>query len=229
MPGPVHGVGRTVLLPRVAIISPVPGTATMSPQITLHYKAESDSGPITATEVRVNGRPAQEAQHVKEPAQTPSRTASFVGWVTVTVPPELATVDIIARNAHGASEAASFVSTWAGGLRAGTRGYDGLPDVTKFANELADADAGIIVFASSTGRELSLELDPFQHGAFTQALLEGFRGRADYTQDAFIDTAELETYLADRVKELTQGRQKPVTAKPEAVPKYHVIHIQQRR
>ena len=67
-----------------------------------------------------------------------------------------------------------------GGLRPGRGPTDALPDVTKFANELADADAGVIVFASSTGRERALELDAFQHGAFTQALLEGIGGAADY-------------------------------------------------
>ena len=50
---------RTVLPPRVTILSPAPGTTTTSPQLTLFYKAESDIGPITATEVRVNGRPAR--------------------------------------------------------------------------------------------------------------------------------------------------------------------------
>ena len=129
-----------------------------------------------------------------------------------------------------AGKALFFLDTChSGGLRAGTRTLEALPDVAKFANELADAEAGIIVFASSTGRELSIELDPFQHGAFTLALLEGLGGQADYTKDTFIDTAELETYLADRVKALTQGRQKPVTAKPEAVEKYRVIYVQSRR
>jgi uncharacterized caspase-like protein len=103
---------------------------------------------------------------------------------------------------------------------------DALPDITKFANELADADAGVIVFASSTGRERSLELDRFQNGAFTYALLEGIRGQADYTKDFFIVISELETYLGERVKVLTEGKQRPVTAKPEAVENYRVIHIQ---
>ena len=106
---------RTVLPPRVTILSPAPGTTTTSPQLTLLYKAESDIGPITATEVRVNGRPAQEQQHVKDPFQSATQTHGVIGQVTVLVPPENATVDIIARNQHGASEPATFVSTWTGG------------------------------------------------------------------------------------------------------------------
>jgi uncharacterized caspase-like protein len=113
-----------------------------------------------------------------------------------------------------------------GQLRLGKGQTDALPDITKLANELADADAGVVVFASSTGRERSLELDPFQHGAFTYALLEGIRGEADYTKDLVIVISELETYLAERVKALTEGKQKPVTAKPEAVENYKVIRFQ---
>jgi hypothetical protein len=359
---------RTVLPPRVTILSPAPGTTTTSNQLTLFYKAESNSGPITAIEVRVNGRPAKEQQHVKDPFQSVTQTHGVTGQVTVLVPPENATVDIIARNQHGTSEPATFVSTWTGGpdyakptlyvlaigvshyklstanlkwaakdaqdfatamktqegglykkvtvrpllndkatrqeiiegldwlrrettnrdvamvflsghgfrgdrneyyflphdgdldrpgatavrdfdirdflskvggktvlfldtcfsgqLRLGKGQTDSLPDITKLANELADADAGVIVFASSTGRERSLELDPFQHGAFTHALLEGVRGEADYTKDSFVEISELETYLANRVKDLTKGQQKPVTAKPEAVENYRVIRVQ---
>jgi uncharacterized caspase-like protein len=129
-----------------------------------------------------------------------------------------------------AGKAVLFLDTChSGGLRPGRGPTDGLPDVTKFANELADADAGVIVIASSTGGERSLELDLFQHGAFTQALLEGIDGAADFTEDFFIAVSELETYLADRVKALTQGRQKPVTAKRAAVENYRVVYVQPRQ
>jgi hypothetical protein len=113
-----------------------------------------------------------------------------------------------------------------GQLLLGKGAIDALPDITKFANELADSDAGIVVFASSTGREISKELDQFQHGAFTYALLEGIRGKADYTEDSVIMISELETYLAERVKALTEGKQKPVTAKPKAVENYPLIRVQ---
>jgi hypothetical protein len=97
---------RTVLPPRVTILSPAPGTTTTSPQLTLFYKAASDIGPITATEVRVNGRPAQEQQHVRDSFQSATQTQGVTGQVTVLVPPETAIVDIIARNQYGTSEPA---------------------------------------------------------------------------------------------------------------------------
>jgi uncharacterized caspase-like protein len=124
------------------------------------------------------------------------------------------------------AKAVLFLDTcYSGQLRLGRGQPDALPDITKLANELADADAGVIVFASSTGRERSLELEQFQQGAFTHALLEGIGGQADYTKDWFIAISELETYLAERVKGLTKGQQKPVTAKPEAVENYRLIRL----
>jgi uncharacterized caspase-like protein len=126
-----------------------------------------------------------------------------------------------------AGKAMLFLDTChSGQLRLGKGPTDSLPEIAKLANELADADAGVVVFASSTGREISKELDLFQHGAFTQALLEGIAGQADYTKDFFIAISELETYLAEYVKDLTDGKQKPVTSKPVAVPDHKFIHVQ---
>jgi hypothetical protein len=95
---------RTVLPPRVTILSPAPGTKRTSPQLTLSYMAKSDLVPITAIEVRVNGRPAEEQQHVKRPFQSATQADGVMGEVHVVVPPEDATIDIIARNQHGAGD-----------------------------------------------------------------------------------------------------------------------------
>ena len=99
-------------------------------------------------------------------------------------------------------------------------------DVDRFANELADADTGVIVFSSSTGRQLSHENPQWKNGAFTKALMEGIHeGKADFTQDLHVSVAELEVYISDRVKDLTQGNQKPVTTKPEAVEDLKIVRI----
>jgi uncharacterized caspase-like protein len=102
---------------------------------------------------------------------------------------------------------------------------DSLPDTDRFANELADAESGVIVFASATGRQTSMEKPEWQNGAFTEALLEGLDGKADYTRDFFLYIAELEIYLAERVSELTDRRQKPVTTKPKAVENYRLLRV----
>ncbi|NUQ63640.1 MAG: caspase family protein [Pirellulales bacterium] len=79
-------------------------------------------------------------------------------------------------------------------------------------DELADSlvkDAGVMVFASSRGNEKSLEDPDWRHGAFTRALLDGLDGQADLIADGRITVSELQTFVADRVKRLTAGRQHP--------------------
>jgi WD40 repeat protein len=119
-----------------------------------------------------------------------------------------------------------FIDTcYSGGLRTGKGVTDSLPDMARFANELADAESGVVVFASSTGKQLSQEKDQWRNGAFTEALLEGLGGKADYTGDFFLFIWELETYLTDRVSELTDHQQKPVTTKPKAVENYRLLRV----
>nr|NJM03644.1 hypothetical protein [Desulfobacula sp.] len=95
----------------------------------------------------------------------------------------------------------------------------------KFASELADAESGVVVFSSSTGKQFSLEMDELKNGVFTKSLIEGLAGQADYSEDRFVSIAELEAYLPERVKELTNGRQKPVSAKPQAVEDYKIVEV----
>ncbi|KOR33027.1 hypothetical protein TI05_03575 [Achromatium sp. WMS3] len=78
--------------------------------------------------------------------------------------------------------------------------------------EFADADTGVLIFASSTGAEKSLEGQHWGHGAFTKALLDGLSGQADYDHDGIIHRSELETYVKRKVAKITRGRQHPITA-----------------
>ena len=70
-------------------------------------------------------------------------------------------------------------------------------------------EARVMVFAASRGTEFSLELAHLKHGAFTYAVLEGLRGKADLIQDGRITISELQTYVANQVKQLTSDRQHP--------------------
>ncbi|WP_165741869.1 caspase family protein [Candidatus Thiosymbion oneisti] len=118
-----------------------------------------------------------------------------------------------------------FLDTCFSGRVLGGRA-DSQADVDRFANELADAETGVIVFSSSTGKQLSQEDDKWGNGAFTEALLEGIReGKADFIEDLHVSVAELEVYVSNRVKSLTQGAQKPVTTKPEAVEDLKIVRI----
>jgi hypothetical protein len=83
--------------------------------------------------------------------------------------------------------------------------------------DLLTDDYGAVVMCSSTGREVSVERDEWQHGAFSKALIEAISGDADYNRDRTVYLNELDAYLSARVKELTQGRQHPVTQKPTTI------------
>ena len=61
------------------------------------------------------------------------------------------------------------------------------------------------------GREFSLESSEHQNGYFTVALTEGLSGmqNADANSDGLIYFTELDTYVSDRVKELTERQAAP--------------------
>ena len=72
----------------------------------------------------------------------------------------------------------------------------------------------LTILASSTGDEKSVELDgAVNHGALTQALLEGLNGKADTDRNGEITWSELETYARSRVSDLTGGEQHPTVLK----------------
>ena len=77
-------------------------------------------------------------------------------------------------------------------------------------------------FASSTGNQLSLEKDEWNNGVFTKALVEGMRGAAARADLAVISISDLNSYVSRRVKELTQGNQRPVMAMPKTVEDYWI-------
>lgn len=102
-----------------------------------------------------------------------------------------------------------------GDLRAGLS-----RDNTSALNGLASAENNIIVFASSTGTQESIEDAAWGNGAFTKALVEGLRGSADFNRRGRVTYKQLDAYVADRVEELTKGRQTPVTPVLVTVPDF---------
>jgi WD40 repeat protein len=98
-------------------------------------------------------------------------------------------------------------------------------DITQIVNELSSAENGVVMFASSTGRQVSIENDIWKNGAFTEALIEGFSGGADYVKDGKLTIAELDLWLSDRVKQLTDKRQAPVVRKPDTIPDFPIALV----
>ncbi len=91
----------------------------------------------------------------------------------------------------------------------------GPADMTGLVNEFSDPQVGVIMYAASTGRQVSVESHRWRQGAFTKALLEGLAGDADTHGGlpAGIHTGEIDLWLTQRVAELTNNKQTPTMVK----------------
>jgi len=107
--------------------------------------------------------------------------------------------------------------------QAGARGLEkSTADLNTALSDFSQAEGGVVAYAASTGREFSYERADWGHGAFTKALIEGLGGKADLLHKGTITTSSLDTFLADRVKELTGGQQHPVMNRPKTVPDFPI-------
>lgn len=91
-------------------------------------------------------------------------------------------------------------------------------ETSRFVNSLATPENSVSVFASSTGREESLEQDSWGNGAFTKILVEGLRGGAQLRSLDVVTSGSLGPFLATGVPRLTEGGQTPVTVIPDSLP-----------
>jgi WD40 repeat protein len=83
--------------------------------------------------------------------------------------------------------------------------------------DLTTEESGLVVMCSSTGLESSVESNEHKMGAFTVALVEALSGKAKKNTDGAVYLTQIDAYIADRVKELTGGRQHPTTSKPDTI------------
>jgi hypothetical protein len=88
-------------------------------------------------------------------------------------------------------------------------------DNNDVVNDFLHSERGVVVFAASTGRQVSMEDPSWGNGAFTKALVEGLGAPgvpalAKIAGDDTITPAILDAYIARRVKILTDGKQSPV-------------------
>jgi len=111
-----------------------------------------------------------------------------------------------------------FVDTCYAGSMIGL--FDRARDTARFTNELASPENGVVVFASSAPRQASLEIDKWQNGAFTWALVHGLAGRADLLRRGVVTYKGLDYYVSEEVKRLTDSRQTPVTLSPSGLPDF---------
>ena len=82
---------------------------------------------------------------------------------------------------------------------------------------------GAIILTATTGNGYSYEQENWGHGAFTKAILEGIGDlKADYDHDKTVTIKEIDLYITNRVKKLTDGKQKPTTIIPQSVPNFAI-------
>ncbi len=116
-----------------------------------------------------------------------------------------------------------MVDTCKSGNITGTR-RKGDADMTEALREFMRSSTGAVVMAASTDVESSVERTEWGHGAFTKALVEGLKDfQADYNKNGSIEIKELDFYVSDRVKELTQGTQHPTTEVPKTMPNFPIV------
>jgi WD40 repeat protein len=84
---------------------------------------------------------------------------------------------------------------------------------SKVMNELFNdlrKGTGATVISSAGGAEYAMESDEWKNGLFTYCLLMGIKnGKADLNQDGAINLIELQTYVTEKVKALSHGKQIP--------------------
>jgi hypothetical protein len=74
----------------------------------------------------------------------------------------------------------------------------------------------VIVFASSSGNELSLEDDAWQNGAFTKAVVETFAASSEQLGGSGgLTLEEIKVLVKNRVARLTGGEQRPQVVLPD--------------
>ena len=135
--------------------------------------------------------------------------------------------DINAAMEQVAGKAVVFLDACHSGAMANGQKSRGLGafNVNDVIKDFANADNGLVLFTAATGKQLSLEDTAWGNGAFTKALVEGLgiagtRAKANMLGQDAITLSELEAYVAERVKQLTQGAQSPVMINPKGVPNF---------
>jgi len=87
-------------------------------------------------------------------------------------------------------------------------------DMTRISSQLASPENGVIVFASSTGKQESQENSEWGNGAFTKAVVTGLRGGADFMKRGRVTFQALSLFVSGEVERLTNGEQTPVLIAP---------------
>lgn len=111
-----------------------------------------------------------------------------------------------------------FIDTCHAGNALGGRRFS--HDIGQIVNDLSSDENGVVVFSSSTGKQLSQENRDWGNGAFTKVLVQGINGEADFRKTGLVTQKGLDFYLASEVPRLTKGEQTPFTIIPFGIPDF---------
>lgn len=105
--------------------------------------------------------------------------------------------------------------------------YAGNVDTNGLLNDLAADELGTIVYASSTGKQLSKEGIGSENGVFTHAFLQAVYGDADSLRhpDGLISHSELALFLEEELDHITNGVQTPVHRTSKALSKTNLAAV----
>jgi WD40 repeat protein len=96
-------------------------------------------------------------------------------------------------------------------------------DITGALKSIINSGTGSIIMTATTGNGYSYEQSNWGHGAFTKSIIEGISQlKADYDNDKTISIKEIDLYITNRVKKLTNGKQKPTTIIPKSIPDFAI-------
>jgi len=94
--------------------------------------------------------------------------------------------------------------------------------VNSLSQDLGKSTNAVIAFLASSGSQRAIHNPELSHSAFTTALIEGLSGRLNSSESPIISLNRLELQISERVRELTQGYQRPTTIKPQTIQDFPV-------
>ena len=96
-------------------------------------------------------------------------------------------------------------------------------DITGAVKSIMNTGSGTIIMTASTSSGYSYEKPEWGHGAFTKSFIEGLgQMQADFNNNGIVTIKEMDLFITERVKELTEGKQKPTTIIPDSIPDFAI-------
>ena len=96
-------------------------------------------------------------------------------------------------------------------------------DITSAVKSIINSGSGSVIMTATTGSGYSYEKTEWGHGAFTKSFIDGLgKMKADYDKDGTVTIKEIDLYVTNGVKQLTNGKQKPTTIIPSSVPDFAI-------